>query len=481
MISHGVILYADDHVFDHKTQEGKLYKLLRKNFPVMAVDSVEMAEKAVSSIGTFSALILDWEFKIKVDEGARRPPQTPEPFLDNHDFYSLIYIFSRKGLSTTLKKKYTRKFPGRVKYRIKSINKVGQDYKDIKSDLESWKRKNKRSVIAMDWSGTINLSVQKIFSELTRADVNWIHDLYRSADSDVSPEIEVVNLLQCILSEQLITNKELLQSISQLKKDKSESKSDRASAVAKLARRLYYTRLDKFSLEEVPIMTGDVFSLNNAKTKYGIIITPECDIRHIKGNDNQFFELLTFERKAAHKIMRENVRPNVEAIDRPSFFNYLNELLGRSLTNRQKRQIRGILNDQDEDQFERLIEFLNPIMIQALTRGHEISIGKRLKEHENYQIGNLYKQALNQDHKRLHLLPSFYFTFRYVNELAVVDFRNTVLQKSGSELENCNRICKINSPFIQELRQRYLAYIGRVGVPAPVDSLKELNIKPLIS
>ena len=103
MSEQGVILYADDHVFDQRTQEGQLYGLLNKEFPVMAVNTVEMAEKAVNSIGTFSALILDWEFKLEPEDGVRRPPQTPEPFLDSHDFYSLIYIFSRTSINQTLR------------------------------------------------------------------------------------------------------------------------------------------------------------------------------------------------------------------------------------------------------------------------------------------------------------------------------------------------------------------------------------------
>ena len=36
-----------------------------------------------------------------------------------------------------------------------------------------------------------------------------------------------------------------------------------------------------------------------------------------------------------------------------------------------------------------------------------------------------------------------------------------------------NRICKLNSPYIQDLRQRYLGYKGRVGVPSFPDKLRE--------
>lgn len=446
MDGQGVILYADDHIFVNNKNENKLYMKLIKDFPVLGVDSIEMAEKAIKSIGTFSALILDWQFKQGEVEGISLPDKTPEALLLNRDFYSLIYIFSNFAIPNDTKKKLKRKFPGRVHFKRKTANTV-QDFKDIKKDLKDWKKKNKKTVVALNWSNTINQSVQKIFSELTRADVNWIHDLYKSAATDVSPEIEVVNLLQSILSEQLITNKALLQSISKLKDENKASKANRGRATSKLARRLYYTKLDSFTFEEVPIMTGDVFVFDKKKTKYGVVITPECDIRHKKGKNSEYFELLTFERKMAKTIMKNDIRPNIKSLKRGDFYKAINDITGTSLTNNQK-----------------------------------IEIGKILNQHESNQIESLYKNALNQDHKRLHLLPSFYFTDRKVNEMAVIDFRNSVRLESGEDLQKLEvkRVCKINSPFIQELRQRYLSYVGRVGVPAPFESVKEQNIIPLL-
>ncbi len=444
----GVILFADDHIFSDSTQEGRLFMKLNKEYPVLGVNSVEMAEKAVKSIGTFSAIILDWEFKEHIVENGRKiplPVKTPEPFLDKHDFYSLIYVFTRTSIDQEIKKKFQRKFPGRIQFKTKSAGAPDEDFKNIKRDLKDWKRKNKKTTVALNWSSAINVAVQGIFSELTRADVNWIHELYKTADSDVSPEIEVVNLMQSLLSEKLITNKPLLESIAKLKNEKAQSKSDKGKAVAKLAQRIYYTKLDQFTFEEVPIMTGDIFVFDSRKTKYGIVVTPECDIRHKKGKANEFFELLTFQRYTAKELLRTAIKPNIRDINKPDFYNSLNEIADIQLTTNQK-----------------------------------MKIGKILKEHQAGQKSYLFKDALNQNHKRLHLLPSFHFTKTKVDELAVVDFRKSVKQVSGKELENRVRVCKINSPFIQELRQRYLSYIGRVGVPAPIDSVKTQNIAPIL-
>jgi hypothetical protein len=43
----------------------------------------------------------------------------------------------------------------------------------------------------------------------------------------------------------------------------------------------------------------------------------------------------------------------------------------------------------------------------------------------------------------------------------------------GKDITSENRIGKINSPYIQELRQRYFSYKGRVGVPGHSSKLRE--------
>jgi hypothetical protein len=45
------------------------------------------------------------------------------------------------------------------------------------------------------------------------------------------------------------------------------------------------------------------------------------------------------------------------------------------------------------------------------------------------------------------------------------------------DFDELKREYKLNSPYIFQLRQRYLAYIGRVGVPAIPPSLKAYNLK----
>jgi len=58
----GVILFADDEIFKPKGVESLMYAELSSKYPVLAVDSLELARKAINSIGTFSVVILDLEF-----------------------------------------------------------------------------------------------------------------------------------------------------------------------------------------------------------------------------------------------------------------------------------------------------------------------------------------------------------------------------------------------------------------------------------
>jgi len=76
-----------------------------------------------------------------------------------------------------------------------------------------------------------------------------------------------------------------------------------------------------------------------------------------------------------------------------------------------------------------------------------------------------------------HLLPSFPFVKAEYNRSALIKFENAfvVIDKDGYNEKRSKY--KLNSPYIFQLRQRYLAYVGRVGVPAIPESLRNFNLK----
>ncbi|MBK7966581.1 MAG: hypothetical protein IPK10_15785 [Bacteroidetes bacterium] len=103
----GVILFADDKVFESGTSENKLYLKLANEFPVLAVNSIGLAIKAINSIGTFSAIILDWEFKENIH--GISGTKYASVILDKSDFYSLVYVFSNGIIANHYKDKYKKK------------------------------------------------------------------------------------------------------------------------------------------------------------------------------------------------------------------------------------------------------------------------------------------------------------------------------------------------------------------------------------
>src|SRR5205823_474512 len=143
--------------------------------------------------------------------------------------------------------------------------------------INEWREKNQNLSIPLAWTSTINLAIQKIFKELSDADNNWVRELGNSAQSDgVSGEVFVIEILQFLLSEILVQDQNLLKSIRDYLSSEPEKVAEKEESVAKLFRRLIYTKLD----DDAPIMTGDICELGEGR--FGIIVTPECDIKEVR-------------------------------------------------------------------------------------------------------------------------------------------------------------------------------------------------------
>ncbi len=85
-------------------------------------------------------------------------------------------------------------------------------------------------------------------------------------------------------------------------------------------------------------------------------------------------------------------------------------------------------------------------------------------------------QIFNQEEGKFHILPAFPFDTVDMRQAALIDFSTGFQQFKFEEFDNKKYLFKLNSPYIHQLRQRYLAYIGRVGVPAIPTSLKGFNL-----
>ena len=96
-----------------------------------------------------------------------------------------------------------------------------------------------------------------------------------------------------------------------------------------------------------------------------------------------------------------------------------------------------------------------------------------LKDKRKENLQKIYNNESLSDH----LLPSFPFDDNANNQTAYINFKTAYAIKEKKSFENCRLNYKLNSPYIHQLRQRYIAFIGRYGVPAIPNSLRTYNLK----
>lgn len=407
----GVILYADDAVFEDSFERKLFDKLTHSSsYPVLPINNLISFEKTIKSISTFRAILLDWEFIEKVEEEDTVLKKTPFDILRDNEFYSLIFVYSQSVIGDATKEALKAKFGDKIDFliKVKDDDELTAESEKICSAISEFEKSNAHLEVPFLWSQTINKSIQKIFLNLEKADRFWIKDLYYSSynlDKEGKPieppsidaNIQVINLFLNILSEHLIQDSKLRDSIKQYSESNLDSTTD-SKELKKLYQFLYYTKL----CETDAIMTGDVYELEEGK--FGIVISPECDINVLINKDKKV-ELLCF---------------------------------GKS---------------DFTDNFHNTFA---------------------LKKSD----GEKTKRAYNQENPRGHLLPTFPTNLSISDETttAFIDFRFSMEHFSGKFLSDniSKRTVKINSPYIQQLRQRYLAYVGRIGVPTIPDSLRTL-------
>lgn len=429
----GVILFADDHIYTPDTPENALFKALRTQLPTIGVHDLEFAKAAIKSIGSFRALILDWQYgnienfddiaeeigSAQVSISTSQSEDAAYQFLLKNDIYSLIYIFSEQDIEETHGTKLREKFGKRVKIRQKDGNfKIANisSYRDsILRDIQEWKENNQNLSIPILWSSVVNRSLQEIFQELSEADKNWIKDLYDSAYSDgAAAELLVIEILQLLLYESVVQSQDLIDSIvsiggKEIAASEIADKNKYQKSISRLFSRLFYSDLKP----NTPIMTGDVCKIS--ENEYGIIISPECDIRHIKEDINAEFDLLVFQSDIAK---------------------FAELIKGRSSYDIRSNQYQTF----EEKKKERV------------------------------------RKIFNQEDAGIHLLPSIKKIHEDCNTTCVINFRYAGRKIKSSNVLQLPRPFKINSPFIQQLRQRYIAYIGRIGTPALPTSVRDWNL-----
>jgi hypothetical protein len=432
----GVILFVDDKVHEccakeneiERTPENALFESLRKDYPVLGVKDLDLAQRAIKSIGAFSAIILDWIFEDTRDalgeateediravrRGSVQEDQTLT-FLEENDFFSLVYVYSNEDVEGKYGTRLRTRFGDRIQIQRKTTD--GISAQSIIAQIEEWSGHHRSLTIPLAWTATINQALQQIFKELATADKNWIKEIGHSAKEDgVSGEVFIIEILQYLLAESLVQNRKLLDSIKDYLAASDEAEeppslsneepvaNSNEESVTKLFRRLFYTKIDP----ESPIMTGDICDLSD--TKFGIVVTPECDVQHVVTGKIASFEVITFSKNSFDDYLQDNTY-------------------------------------QRSDYGEASAKLLTKL-----------------------------RKAFNQDESKYHVLPSFPFDETSLNLSVRLDFSQGCERYKFDEIKTSRRY-KLNSPFIQQLRQRYIAHLGRVGVPSLPPSLRNFNLK----
>ena len=103
------------------------------------------------------------------------------------------------------------------------------------------------------------------------------------------------------------------------------------------------------------------------------------------------------------------------------------------------------------------------------------------KQSKFVKNANEAKKIFNNGVISQHILISFPFNNEIYNRIGVIDFNTAfrTLSKIKNELliKSFRTQFKLNSPYIHQLRQRFVSYFGKYGVPAVPDSLREYNLK----
>jgi len=423
----GVLLYADDEVFTLEKPENKLFGLLTGEKPVLGVSSIEQAENALKSIGSFDAIILDWDFGedavldvsdelegVKISKPSTKEDET-FTFLENNHLYCLVYIFSENDIESS---KYGDRLKGLFGNRIKFLKKenfttnaeVQGTKEQILHEIQEWKSNNTGLSFPIKWGQSINQSIQAVFAELAMADESWVKEIYDTVNTDgLDGKVFMVELLQMILSEQILTDDSLLTKIEEVA-NSIKSTADEEST-SKLFSRLYYSKLSEGS----PIMTGDICRVN--ENTFAVIITPECDIKDVLNGKVMHFDALIF----------------------------------------------------DNSSFDILIKSRYPDYTREQYNAWKEGNDKAKKKVKNLKI------LFNQNEPKVHFLPSFPLFTEDLKSTGLINFSHNTIRLTTEEVIH-SREYKLNSPFVQQLRQRYLSYIGRVGVPALPSALKNWNL-----
>ena len=135
------------------------------------------------------------------------------------------------------------------------------------------------------------------------------------------------------------------------------------------------------------------------------------------------------------------------------------------------------LSNPKKEKEKKYYDFL--IISQSASKQYQ---EKQQKDYNNENKQKNAKEIFNNGVLSRHILISFPFKEDTYNQIGVIEFNTAFRTLPKIDDEECKIIeCrtnhKLNSPYIHQLRQRFVSYFGKFGVPAIPNSLREYNLK----
>ena len=136
------------------------------------------------------------------------------------------------------------------------------------------------------------------------------------------------------------------------------------------------------------------------------------------------------------------------------------------------------LADKKKEEEKNVYDFL---MISR-SDSFEYQKEKKKKFAKDESSANSTKSIFNNGVISRHVLISFPFEEDMHNLIGVIEFNTAFrtmpkISDKGASISICRTKYKLNAPYIHQLRQRFVSYFGKFGVPAIPDSLREYNLK----
>lgn len=226
--------------------------------------------------------------------------------------------------------------------------------------------------------------------------------------------------------------------------------------------RLYY-RLMFFKPDPAEkIWTGDIYRMTNTTSsmydKYAIIMTPKCNIGLSKTS----------------KIMVCYGFPLVEEYFDDPIFPPLkhDKKVVKRITN-DKEKLRKWVEKRHPENLELLKKLIKNYPKLKNSEFHK-AVSDKIEKMRQEFIKHMRKRYLDQSQlpDNLHIL----WNFEDVSAHPVCFDFNNINNIEKEEIQKGNRICRLDSPFIEDMLEKYGAFVSRVGVPCFNKSQNQLRI-----